>query len=105
MIIAAWFIVPSLYATRDFRFLVVAATAIWIVFEYANNPVDFLKFDWSKIALTATIAILILGEYASGGTAGLRSAISLVIALSLVFIGTRMIKRPYHEFYWVAIAI
>ena len=105
LVIAAWLIVPALYASRDFRFLLVAVATIWIVSEYSNNSVDFLALDWSKLALGLVGAILIVGSYFSDGWQGLRFEISVLVALSLVFAGIQMFKRPYKDFYWTAIAI
>lgn len=105
LIIAAWIIVPVLYGTRDFRYVVVAASALWLIVESAINPSVLLANNWMKITLVGAVAICIVGGYANYGSLYVRSQIGLTVALLVVFIGCQMAIRPKYGFYWTAIVI
>lgn len=105
LLIAAWIIVPALYGTRDFRYVVVAVSAIWLIVEMAINPRDFLSITWMKITLIGSLVITIIGAFIFNGLPQVRNEINLVICLFIVFIGCQMAKRPKYGFYLDAIVI
>lgn len=105
LVVAAWIIVPLLYVARDFRYLVVAALAIWLFVQSVINPRNLLTFDGIKILIFAATGIVAMGAYVEGGLQQARSELPLAITLILVIIGCQQSMRSKYGFYWAAIAI